>query len=124
MGDGRDTTDTRILEEFSNSKLSQDIRLKLGANCDSRQFLISSSNQPTTSYPCSFVPSLLIENAEDATSDTAECGSSFIPPVSTLDVNGKIPNKKVGVLQNKQKLNSVEIFLRKLHWFIVNLPND
>ena len=97
MGDGRDNTDTRTLEEFNNSKLSQDIKLKLGANCDSRQFLISSSNHSTTSYPCAFIPSLLIDNAEDATSDTAECGSSFIPPVSTLDTNGKNPNKKVGL---------------------------
>ena len=38
-----------------------------------------------------------MDDAEDATSDMAECGSSFIPPVSTLDTNGKTPNKKVGL---------------------------
>ena len=94
MGDGKDNNDARILEEFNNTKLSQDLKLRLGANCDNRQFLVSSA-QSTTSYPCSFVPSLLIENAEDATSDAAECGSSFIPPMSSLDSTDKSCNRKV-----------------------------
>ena len=43
-------------------------------------------------------PSLLIENAEDATSDgNAECGSTFITPISSHDSSGKVANKKVRI---------------------------
>ena len=41
--------------------------------------------------------SLLIEDAEDATSDHAECGSAFITPISSHDSSGKVANKKVRI---------------------------
>ena len=35
--------DSRVMEEINSSNLSQEIRIKLGANYDSRPFLVSSS---------------------------------------------------------------------------------
>ena len=101
--DYKESNDTRILDEINNSKLSQEIRIKLGANYDSRPFLVSSSPSTSTpsagtSYQCSFIPSLLVDTAEYAPSDAAECNSSFFQSmaVSAIESGGKSSNRKVG----------------------------
>ena len=99
VGDSKENNDSRLLEEFNNSKLSQEIRIKLGASYDSRNPIIVSSSPPCTTssigYQYSLIPSLLSDNTEETPSDN----SSFLQSMSmaAIESGGKNSNKKVGL---------------------------
>ena len=111
VGDSKENNDSRLLEEINNSKLSQEIRIKLGAPYDSHPILVSSSPSCITSsigHQYSLIPSLLADNTGETTSDN----SSFLQSMSmaAIESGGKNSNKKVGlksllIIDTKAKCN-------------------
>ena len=99
VGGCKENNDSRLQEEINNSKLSQEIRIKLGASYDSRNpIIVSSSPSCTTSsigYQYSLIPSLLSDNTEETPSDN----STFLQSTSmaAIESGGKNSNKKVGL---------------------------
>ena len=91
--------DSRAMEELNNGKISQEIRIKLGAPYESRSLLVSSSPSCSTpsfgaSYQYPFIPSLLAENSEDTPSDSSLMQSMSM---AAIESGGKSSNRKVGL---------------------------